>query len=322
MRQRERHGTPIQRFGDLWRDNAVPLILLAVLLLLTLVGILNSPLFRSPRNIFNLLRQAVSLGLVSIGQTLVILTGGIDLSVGAVVKLTSLLTAGIMNGREEWMLPAIMAALMVGGTIGLINGLLVTRLSVPPFVATLGTWIMVNGISLLYTTSPIGRIAPPFFRVYTETIGPVPVSVIAFLLFWLMWVFVLRRTAFGRHIYAVGGNERVAHLSGIPVKRVRLAVYTISGLLAAMTGLFLVSRMGVGDPVVGTGLELDSITAVILGGTSLFGGVGSLVGTLEGVLLLSLISNLFNLLDVSTWYQQLIKGAIILGAVAIYKQER
>jgi ribose transport system permease protein len=202
-----------------------------------------------------------------------------------------------------------------------VNGLLVTRLILAPFIVTLGTFSIVRGAALAYTREPIGSIAEPLAFLYNGQVGPVPFAVIFFALVWGLAFLALRHTRAGLHIYAVGGGEEMARLAGIQTARVKLVAFVVSGFLAAVAGLMTVSRMGIGDPVVGEGLELDSITAVVLGGTSLLGGRGSLVGTLGGVLLLALVNNALNLVGVSVWYQGLIKGGIILLAVAAYKQK-
>jgi len=266
------------------------------------------------------LRQSIFLGTISIGQTFAIIAGGIDLSVGSIVKLTVLLSAGTMQGAVSLTAPVIAMCLAIGAVIGLINGLIITRLKVAPFIATLGTYIILRGISYGYTTTPIGKVSEPLRDFYNAQIGPVPLPVIFFLAIFLIGVFVLKRTAYGRHLYAVGGNEAVARLSGLRVGWLKISVFVISGFLAALAGIMMVSRMGIGDPAVAEGMELDSIAAVVLGGTSLAGGRGSLIGTMAAVLILGFVNNIFNLLAISTWYQGLIKGAIILIAVAIYKQ--
>lgn len=306
----------------LFRDNAALWSIWAVLATMVIAAAIYSPTFRSPENIFNALRQSVFLGIISIGQTFAIIAGGIDLSVGSTVKLVALIAAGTMQGKEELAIPVIALCLAIGCTIGLINGLIITRLGVAPFIVTLGMFSIVRGFALGYTTTPVGAIPRSLRPLYNAQLGPVPLPVIVFLLLLVAGVVILRYTTFGRHLYAIGGNEQVARLSGLKVAWLKTSVFVISGFLAAVTGLFLVSRMGVGDPVVGEGLELDSIAAVVLGGTSLFGGRGSLVGTLAGVLILAFIGNILNMLAVTAWYQQLIKGLIILLVVAIYKQQR
>jgi ribose/xylose/arabinose/galactoside ABC-type transport system permease subunit len=186
---------------------------------------------------------------------------------------------------------------------------------------TLGSYSILRGLSLAITSKPVGRAAPEVLALYDQKIGPVPLLVILFALLLVVVILMLRRTRFGRHVYAVGGSEEVAQLSGVPVKRIRYGVYMLCSMSAALTGLLYLSRMGVGDPVVGDGLELQSITAVILGGTSLFGGRGGLIGTLGGVLLLTLTNNMLVMLNVNQWIQQLIQGLIIVGAVALYNQK-
>ncbi len=294
----------------------------AILVGLVVFGLLASPAFRTPRNWVNLLRQATSLGLVSIGQTFVILAGGFDVSVSAVITLVSLLSAVLMEGRETMILPAVLLSVVLGVVYGLVNGLAIVRLRVNPFIATFATMSIGRGIALAYTKIPVGRTAPSYRFLSDGYIGPFPVPLILFALALGLSLALLRRTRFGRYIYAVGGDPEIARWSGISVSRIRIATYVISGLMAAITGLYLSSRMGVGDPAVGPGMEWDSVTAVVVGGTSLAGGRGGLAGTLAGVLLLTVISNILNLLNVHTWYQQILKGLIILFAVAVYKQSK
>jgi ribose transport system permease protein len=308
-----------------------PLLVVYGLLLALVVGasIYSPGGFLTERNIFNVLRQAAFLGTVAIGQTLVILTGGIDLSVGSIVKLSLLVSAMWMSVKEgnTWVAApentgvAIAGTLALGALVGFIHALLITRLNIAPFIVTLGSYSILRGIAFAITTGPIGKATPAVLRVYDQRIGPVPILVILFAALLLLTFFILRRTPFGRYIYAVGGNEQVARLSGIPVNRVKFGVYILCGLLAALTGLLSLSRYGVGDPVIGDGLELESITAVVLGGTSLFGGQGGVVGTFGGVLLLGLVTNLLVVLNVNQWIRDLIQGIIIVAAVALYKQK-
>jgi ribose/xylose/arabinose/galactoside ABC-type transport system permease subunit len=192
---------------------------------------------------------------------------------------------------------------------------------VAPFIVTLGTYSILRGVALAITTTPVGRASPGILALYDRRIGPVPVLVIGFACLVTVIVLMLRRTRFGRYIYAVGGSEDAANLSGLPVRRVKFGVYILCSMLAALTGLLYLSRMGIGDPVVGDGLELQTITAVILGGVSLSGGRGTVVGVLGGVLLLGLTNNLLVVLNVNQWYQELIEGVIIVGAVALYRQK-
>jgi len=307
-----------------WRSlrRQAPLLVVYALLLIMVIGAsLTADRFLTERNIFNVLRQAAFLGVAAIGQTLVILTGGIDLSVGSLVKLSLLVSALVMDGQPGMTLPAVAVTLLLGALIGAIHAFLITRLQVAPFIVTLGSYSILRGVSLAIATKPVGSASPGMLAFCDLKIGPVPVLVICFALLLVLVVIMLRRTRFGRYIYAIGSNERGARLAGLPVNRVKYGVYILCSMLTALTGLLYLSRMGIGDPAVADGLELQTITAVILGGTSLFGGRGGVIGTLGGVLLLGLTSNLLVVLRVNQWIQELIEGAIIVGAVALYKQK-
>jgi ribose/xylose/arabinose/galactoside ABC-type transport system permease subunit len=296
------------------------LIVYGLIVLMILFGWANSDRFLTDRNLLNVGRQVAFLGTLAIGQTLVILTGGIDLSVGSLVRLSVLVAAIVMNGSSENTGSAILAILALGVGVGALHALAITRLNIAPFIVTLGTYSILRGIALNISTAPIGRASPELVAFYDQKIGPFYVLILIFAAILLAAMFMLRRTPFGRYIYAIGGSEQVARLSGIPVNRVKFGVYILCSVLASLTGLFLLSRYGIGDPVVGDGLELQSITAVILGGTSLFGGRGGLLGTLGGVILLVLTGNLLVVLNANQWIRDLIQGAVILIAVALYKQ--
>ena len=304
------------------RRHASLLIVYGLILILGIYASLASPNFLTDRNIFNVLRTGAFLGTVAIAETFVIISGGIDLSVGSVIKLSVLMSAILMNGKPENIGVAVVATLAMGAVVGLFNGLLITRMRIAPFIVTLGTYSILRGIAYTVTTTPVGKAAPGFLRLYDLKVGPVPLLVIFLALLILAGIFVLRRTAFGRYVYAIGGNEQVARLSGIRVDWVKIGVYVLCSTLAALTGLLYLTRAGIGDPVIGEGAELQAITAVILGGTSLFGGQGGLIGTLGGVLIMGLTNNVLVILNVSSWYQDLIQGLVIVGAVALYKQKR
>jgi ribose transport system permease protein len=304
------------------RRQAPLLVVYSLLLLMVLGASLTADRFLTERNIFNVLRQAAFLGVAAIGQTLVILTGGIDLSVGSLVKLSLLVSALVMDGQPLLTLPAVAITLLLGALIGAIHAFLITRLQLAPFIVTLGSYSILRGIAFAITTKPVGNATPAMLALYDLKIGPVPVLVIGFALLLVIVVIMLRRTRFGRYLYAIGSNEQAARLTGLPVDRVKVGVYILCSLLTALTGLLYLSRMGIGDPAVGDGLELQTITAVILGGTSLSGGRGGVIGTLGGVLLLGLTSNLLVVLRVNQWIQELIEGVIIVGAVALYKQKQ
>jgi ribose/xylose/arabinose/galactoside ABC-type transport system permease subunit len=310
-------GVPpaLRRHGSL-------IIVYGLILALAVYASLSSPNFLTERNIFNVVRTAAFLGTVAIGQTFVIIAGGIDLSVGSLIKLAVLVSAILMNGEPENIGFAVAATLAMGAVVGLVNGLLITKARIAPFIVTLGAYSILRGLAYAVATRPVGRAAPGFLRLYDFKLGPAPLLAVFLVALVLIGTFVLRRTAFGRYIYAIGGAEQVARLSGIRVDLIKIGVYVLCSTLAALTGLLYLSRAGIGDPVTGEGAELQAITAVILGGTSLFGGQGGLIGTLGGVLLMGLTNNVLVILNVSSWYQELIQGLVIVGAVALYKQKR
>jgi ribose/xylose/arabinose/galactoside ABC-type transport system permease subunit len=279
-----------------------------------------SPTFLKPTNLFNLARQAAPLAIVSVGQTFAILVGGIDLSVGSIISLTSCILCTMMMRGDVWTLPSILVALSIGSLIGLINGIIVTLRRVPPFVVTLGMMTIIQGIALIYTGGyPTGRVSPVIQFIGAGRFGPFPILTLLAFLVVLISLFVLRKTTFGRYTYAIGANENVAYLSGIKTLSQKLAVYTLCGFMAAVAGISLSARLTVGDPFVGQGFELDSIAAVVMGGTSLSGGIGGLGGTVLGVLIISTINNLLNLLNVSGFYQHVVKGIVIIISITLYK---
>lgn len=294
----------------------------ALVIALLIVGALANERFLGERNLFNLLRQTAFLGVVALGQMLVILTGGIDLSVGSLVKLSVLVSAVLMNGAPENTGIAIAATLGLGALVGVIHAALINHLRISPFIVTLASYVILLGIALTISTSPIGRASPEMLRFYDQRVGPFSLIFVLFAILAVSLIFMLRRTTFGRYIYAVGGSQEVARLSGIPTARVRYGVYILCSVLAAATGLLWLSRMGVGDPVTGNGLELTTITAVIIGGTSLFGGRGTVIGTIGGVLLLSVLANVLVTLNTPQQFQGLIQGIVIVASVALYQGKR
>ncbi len=291
------------------------------IIVLIIIGATQSERFLTLRNLTNVARQAAFLGIVALGQMLVILTAGIDLSVGSLVKLSILVSAIVMNGETSNQGAAIAATLGLGLVVGLVHGFLVNEVKIAPFIVTLASLGILRGISLSISTSPVGSASKPFIMFYVQKIGPVPIIAIMFGLLLILTALLLRYTVFGKYLFAIGGNIEVARLSGVPIKAVRYGVYVLCSLTASVTGLLWLSRMGVGDPAIGDGIELQTITAVIIGGTSLFGGRASVLGTLGGVLLLGITANLLVMLGVSQFIQGLIQGVIIVAAVALYKQE-
>lgn len=314
------HGDAKARAVFLRRNGPI-IMVYAFIALLIIIGATQSERFLTERNLANVIRQAAFLGIVALGQTLVILTAGIDLSVGSLVKVSILVSAIVMNGESGNVLPAIIATLGLGVLVGMIHGFLINELRIAPFIVTLASLVILRGVGLTISSSPVGKASREVMMFYVQKIGPIPIIAVMFFVLIILTMLLLRYTVFGKHLYAIGGNIEVAHLSGVPVKTVRYGVYVLCSLTASITGLLWLSRMGVGDPAIGDGIELQTITAVIIGGTSLFGGRASVLGTLGGVLLLGITANLLVMLGVSQFIQGLIQGIIIVAAVALYKQE-
>ncbi|MDN3954827.1 ABC transporter permease [Sporolactobacillus laevolacticus] len=289
------------------------------LILLVIVVSIMSPSFLQPSNLLNLLRQVSINALIAFGMTFVILTAGIDLSVGSILALTGAITAElIVNGTPVWL--AIIVGILLGVILGVFNGLLIAYGKAAPFIATLATMIIYRGATYVFTNgNPIAgaNMNNSFFfqfmgRGYLVGIPfPVIIMVIAFV---ILYVF-LHKTAFGRQTYALGGNERAAFVAGVKTKKVTILIYLISGFMAALAGMILTSRLSSAQPDAGTAYEMDAIAAVVLGGTSLAGGKGRLFGTLIGALIIGALNNGMNLLGISSFYQQIVKGIVILIAV-------
>ncbi|MFW6027971.1 MAG: ABC transporter permease [bacterium] len=290
---------------------------LIALALLVLGAAILSPYFLEPRNIFNVLRGASIIGIVSVAMTFVILNRGIDLSVGSIVGAASVATASFAPYGVGF---AMLAALVIATFIGLVNGLIITKLRIQPFIATLASLIFVRGAVYLHTdgSNVIMRDVPEWFRVIgSGHLGPVPVPVLIFMAAWLGALYVLNNTRFGRHVYSVGANEHASRLYGINIDWVKIRVYALSGLLCGIAGIILTSRLTVAEPNAGELFELQAIAATLIGGTTFDGGVGGVGGTILGVLILAVLANIMNLMDVSPYYQMLLQGAIIVVAVVV-----
>jgi len=293
--------------------------LAAALAVLVIAASFISPHFLNPINILNVLRQVAMYGILGIGMTFVILTRGIDLSVGSTVALTGV-TGAIMMEQGVPIPLMVAACLLIGAVIGAFNGFGVSYWRIPAFIMTLGTMVMVRGLALMFadggTVNP-GSLGENFFFLGGGYLLGVPTPIYIFAIVCLAAAIVLGLTPFGRAIYGVGSNEEAARLSGINVPRVIFGVYTICGVLAALAGLIFLSRLSVGDPNSGLGLELEAITIAVIGGTSLFGGEGTVLGTVGGAMVLAIIANVLNLAGVSPFSQQVVKGAIIVLAVLL-----
>lgn len=296
----------LQEFGSL----------IALLLLVAVIGVI-SPDFRTFNNLISLLRQSSINGLIAFGMTCVILTGGIDLSVGSVLALSTMLSAGMIAGGVPPVL-AMLAALVLGTGLGLVSGVLVTRGRLQPFIATLITMTVYRGLTMIYANGkPISNLGddPVLTGIGKKAFLMIPVPVWILILVFGLFLFMLTKTAFGRKIYATGSNWKAAQLAGVNISKTKLVVYGLSGLMASISGLILLSRLGSAQPTLGSGYELDAIAAVALGGTSMNGGRGKIYGTLIGVLIIAVLNNGLNILGVSSYYQDVIKGLVILLAV-------
>jgi ribose transport system permease protein len=284
-----------------------------IFLAICLVFALGSPDFLTRSNLLNVALQTSIIAIVAVGMTFTILTAGIDLSVGSVMALSGALTAGLAVQQGLGTYAGIALALLAGVAVGTVNGLLIVLGGVPPFVATLAMLAVARGLTLVYTQGrPIAGLADDF-KWLGGGLVPVAIMVLVALVAWV----VLRQTRFGLYVYATGGNEETTRLAGVSTRRITLAVYMISGFTAALGGVLLTARLWSAQPNAATGWELDAIAAPVLGGTSLFGGVGGVGGTLVGAFIIGVLSNGLNLLRVSPYYQQVIKGAVFILAVML-----
>jgi len=276
--------------------------------------------FLTLSNVVNMLQRSVALGIVSVGQTIAILAGSLDLSVAYVISLASLLAATTMDGADANIVPGVALVLAMGVGVGLANGLIITKLRVNAFIATLGMALILRGYIESRWDGPSGAI-PESFQTFGYTrFGPIPLSIFLLAGVVLLAWYLLRNTRFGYHLYAVGGDEDVSRLSGLRTHRTIIVAHVLCSVLAAITGLFLASRLGTGTPTVGPGggYDLESIAAVVLGGTALAGGRGGILGTIGGVLLLAVLDNAFNQLEINSFFKDVIRGLILILAVAAY----
>lgn len=296
--------------------------LIGLILLIIVVSILN-PSFLAISNIFNVLRQVSISAIIAFGMTFVILTGGIDLSVGSTLALTGAVAASLLAGGTDPIV-SMGITLILGLILGAFNGLIITKGKVAPFIATLATMTIYRGLTLVYTEGkPISGLGDHVsFQLFGKgyVLG-IPVPVITMLISFCILAFILHKTTFGRRVYAVGGNEEAAKLSGINAGRVKIAVYAVSGFLAALSALILTSRLNSAQPTAGESYELDAIAAVVLGGTSLNGGKGWIFGTLIGALIIGVLNYGMNLIGVSSFWQQVVKGIVILLAVLLDRKK-
>lgn len=299
-----------------------------LLLFVILLSILTGGTFLGPQNLINVIRQVSSIGVIATGMTFVIIIRGIDLSVGSIVAVSAVVSTSLAQtpqasvimypGLQLPVIVAVLAGLAVGALLGLINGSLVAGFNIAPFIATLGMMTAARGLALIYSGGrPISRLSPAFNWIGQGDLLFLPVPI------WILAIVavgahvVLNSTRFGRHTFALGGNEQAARVSGIGINRIKIGIFTLSGLLAGLAGIMLASRIGSGNPQLGTGIELDAITAAVIGGTSFNGGIGTIWGTIVGALIIGIINNGLDLMGVSPFMQQVVKGVIIVLAIII-----
>lgn len=295
---------------------------IGLILIIVIITALN-PGFLSVSNLMNVLRQVSINALIAFGMTFVILTGGIDLSVGATLALTGAVTAGMMASGIDPIF-AMLLGLLLGAILGAINGFIIAKGKVAPFIATLATMTIYRGLTLVYTDGrPISGLGDSltFQMLGKGYFLGIPVPVVTMIISFGILYFILKKTTFGRRVYAVGGNEEASILSGINADRIKIYVYSLLGLLAALASLILTSRLNSAQPTAGEMFELDAIAAVVLGGTSLTGGRGWIVGTLIGALIIGVLNNGLNLIGVPSFFQQVVKGAVILLAVLLDRKK-
>lgn len=294
-------------------------IIIAFVLLLIVLSILSPNAFAKPANLINILKQASINGILAMGMMYVIVSGGIDLSVGSIVALTGVVAASFAHPGEYPLIVPIILSAAIGAAVGLANGVSVAYGTIPPFIVTLGMMTIVRGLALIAANGqPVFGITKVFEGISGGFLfNTIPHLVVYFVVVTIICAFVITRTVFGRRVYAIGGNETAAKFSGINVNRIKIAVYTISGFLAGIAGLLLASRLISGSPTSGQSYELDAIAAVIIGGVSMSGGAGKWYGVVIGALLIAVIGNGLDILNVSSHFQLIIKGSIIIIAVLL-----
>jgi inositol transport system permease protein len=318
-----------QRTGELLASIFSKYGIFLIFAAMVVVASLLSPAFLSRINLINIVRQMSVVGLIALGVTGVIVSGGIDLSSGSVVGLTAVVAASLgqasdastpfYSGLQLPLIVPMLAAFAVGGLVGLINGGLVAKTRIPPFIATLGTYTSIRGAALLYTGGrPISDLTDEYNFIGQGDVFGVPVPIIILVVMAVITHILYAHTKFGKYVYAIGGNEQAARVSGIDAARYKMLIYVYAGFLSGLAGLVVSSRIGSGQPGLGVGYELDAIAAAVIGGTSLSaGGIGTVAGTIAGALIIGVLNNILDLMNVSAYWQQIIKGCIIVGAVIV-----
>ncbi len=298
--------------------------IIALVIFSIIIALMNDR-FMTFSNIMNILRQTSINSIIAAGMTFVILTGGIDLSVGSTLAYSGAMAA-MLIGRGVSPVFAVLAALVVGTAIGMLNGVIIAKGKLQPFIVTLATMTVFRGATLVFTDGkPISTGYEANAELYSQIgngyVGAIPIPIIIMVLVFALGYYVLTQTTFGRYVYALGGNEEATKLSGVSTSKIKILVYGISGFFAASAGIIITARLSSAQPTAGQGYELDAIAAVVLGGTSLAGGFGSIMGTVTGALIIGILNNALNLMNVSSYYQLLVKGMVILIAVLIDRKD-
>ena len=302
---REQRGGPALQWG-----------LVVVLVFICAALSLAKPVFLTVPNLINLVRQISINGILAVGVTYVLLTGGVDLSLGSLVALTGVVAASFAHPQQYPLIVPVLMGVLAGAGCGAINGIVITRGRVAPFIVTLGMMTVARGLALMISGGkPVSNLSREFTRMGSGDAVGIPIPILVLFVIAVASYLLLKNLRVGRYIYAVGGNEKAARASGINVDGVKIFAYTVCAALAGLAGVVLASRITTGQPNAGVGYELDAIAAVVIGGTSLSGGVGGVSGTILGALLMGVINNGLDLLNVSSYYQQIVKGVIIVGAV-------
>jgi ribose transport system permease protein len=311
---------PVQASGEWLRRQPRTLIAWSLFVVLLTIGLSMSSTFREHSVLIETLKATAFIGMASAAQFFVVVGGGIDLSIGSVATISGMAGAVIMNGHDGRIPLAVLASVGIGLGIGLLNGVMVNYLRIAPFIATFGMYFILQGIGYTWSVQPIGQAAPGFYNLYTDKWGSVPVLLVILALFWMICWYVARQTAFGKHLYAIGGDREAARLASVRTIRVSIGSYVLCSVVGALAGLLELSQTSVAAPDLGSTLLLTTVTAVVIGGVSLFGGEGSVIGVLGGTFIIVFLNQLFDTLQVNALYQQLIQGLIILSILGIYRQ--
>ena len=288
-----------------------------VLIFMVIIASIISPVFLTSRNIINVIRQISVVTIIACGETVLLISGMVDLSAGSALALSGIIAAdvGIKTGSLTL---ALLTGLAIGAATGLVNGFIITRFNIPPFIVTLAMMLSARGIILLYTNAAIVTgLDKNFTFLGRGFIGPIPVPILILLFILVVSWFLLNQTKFGQYIYAIGGNQQASMAAGINVKKIKILAFMINGLLVGVAGIVLVARINAGPPGEGAGYEFDAIIAAIVGGTSLYGGIGNIPGTLIGALIIQVLKNILNLVGVSPYWQMILTGILIVGALIL-----